>query len=125
MSFNFDRAAIGRIGEETACRLLETAGYAIMDRNWRCKLGELDIVARQGEVLVIVEVRTRRTATLGRYGTAEESVGFRKQMKLRALAQAYMKTLMQPTQRLRFDVIAIYIRDDGKMDRYKHYEYAF
>ncbi|MFD0959464.1 YraN family protein [Paenibacillus chungangensis] len=122
---SFDRGAVGRIGEDTACRLLETAGYAIVDRNWRCKLGELDIVARQGEVLVFVEVRTRRTATLGQYGTAEESVDFRKQTKLRTLAQAYVKTLKQPTQRLRFDVVAIYIDDDGKMDRYKHYEYAF
>ncbi|MCU6707086.1 YraN family protein [Paenibacillus sp. J5C_2022] len=122
---SFDRGAVGRIGEEAACRLLESAGYAIVERNWRCKLGELDIVARQGDVLVIVEVRTRRTATLGRYGMAEESVGFRKKMKLRSLAQAYVKTLKQPAQRLRFDVIAIYIGDDGKMERYKHYEYAF
>ena len=66
-----DRSSVGRRGEEAACAYLAERGYRILDRNWRCRLGEIDIVAERGDIVVFVEVRTR-TGT--RFGTGAESV---------------------------------------------------
>lgn len=79
------RRKIGRRGEEQVARYLTAQGYTILARNWRCTQGELDIVAQGEEALVLVEVRTRRTAALG---PPEESVTPAKQARLRALAEA-------------------------------------
>ena len=54
-----DKILIGRCGEDEAVRHLQAAGYVVLGRNWRCELGEIDIVARDGDVLVICEVKTR------------------------------------------------------------------
>lgn len=54
------RGALGRYGEDTAARLLADAGMAVLERNWRCRAGELDIVAMDGDAVVVCEVKTRR-----------------------------------------------------------------
>lgn len=97
----------GGRGEDTAVDLLESHGLRIVARNYRTRFGEIDIVARDGDCLVFVEVRVR---SAGRFGGAMESVGARKRSRLVAAAQLY---LLQTRSRLacRFDVVAI---DEGK-----------
>lgn len=77
---------LGRAGEDRAAEHLRDAGYDILDRNWRCAQGEIDIVARLGRYLAIVEVKTRRTA---RFGHPFEAVDARKLARLWQLAFAW------------------------------------
>lgn len=81
-------------------------GYQILERNWRCKIGEIDIIANDHDVLVFVEVKTR-TGRL-QFGTAFESVDWRKQNKIRKVAQLYLITHKYYRRECRFDVIAVY-----------------
>lgn len=119
-----DRQSVGRSGEALACRFLERTGYRIEARNWRCKLGEIDIVARKGAELVIVEVRTR--SDTARFGTPAESVDARKQLRLRKLAQAYLQFRgMDDDTAIRFDVIDIRRNKDGGQPVIRHIPGAF
>lgn len=99
-----DRSSVGRRGEEAACAYLAERGYRILDRNWRCRLGEIDIVAERGDIVVFVEVRTR-TGT--RFGTGAESVDWRKQRRLRAVSAAYLARRGWSMREVRFDVISM------------------
>jgi putative endonuclease len=100
-----ERQRIGQAAEDAAVEFLKTQGLEILLRNFRLRLGELDIVARDGDTLVIVEVRRRSS---NRFGGAAASVDFRKQAKLRraaALLLQQRKTLAALC--VRFDVIAL------------------
>jgi len=105
-----ERIATGRRGEEVAAAYLAKAGYEILARNWRCPLGELDIVAREGDTLVFVEVRSRRTAG---FGAPEESVGFAKQQQLSRLAACYLNRHGLANIPARFDVAAVKLLPSG------------
>ena len=96
--------ALGQKGEELVVAYLERSGYTILERNWRCERGELDIVAKEGSVLVFVEVKTRRST---RCGTAQEAVDARKQKKLRHLAHQFIHTTSTTAAQYRFDVVAV------------------
>lgn len=89
--------------EEAAARYLQGAGLVIEDRNYRCRLGEIDLIARDGNTLVFVEVRYRRN---NRYGTAGATVDARKQRKLLATADSYLQQFKLECP-CRFDVVAI------------------
>ena len=78
---------LGRAGEERAARYLSDIGYVIVDRNWRCRQGEIDIVAVTGEHLAVVEVKTRRTTS---YGHPFEALDARKVRRLWRLAHAWI-----------------------------------
>jgi len=108
------------MGEELAARQLVAAGYEIVARNWRCQEGELDLVAQQGECLVVVEVRTRRGRALG---TPEESVTPAKQARLIALAEAYVQAVDWPGD-WRIDVVAVELDQSGRLLRVDQYENA-
>jgi len=110
-----DRRGLGRRGEEFAARQLEGKGFDIVARNWRCETGELDLVARDGECLVLVEVRTRRGRSLG---TPEESITPAKQARLIDLSEAYVQ------ENWRIDVVAIEMDRRGLVLRVDHYENA-
>jgi putative endonuclease len=117
------KAAFGRSGEALACRHLEQSGHAIAARNWRCRLGEIDIVAFDGKTVVFVEVRTRRSP--GRFGTPAESVDARKKARLRRLAQAWlMANGLDGETPVRFDVFDIR-RTDGGQTQIRHIRDAF
>jgi putative endonuclease len=105
---------LGRHGEDRAAAYLKRQGYAILARNWRCPLGELDIVAREGETLVFVEVRARRS---DRLGTPEESITPAKQARLVELAQTYLQETGQSDQDWRIDVVAIEVGRQGEVKR--------
>lgn len=95
--------AKGRAGEERAAGFLESAGYRIVRRNLRLPGGEIDLVCRDGDTIVFVEVKARSTA---RYGSALSAVGAAKRETLRRLAADYVQ-IVAPNARVRFDVVAV------------------
>jgi putative endonuclease len=114
------RRGLGALGEELAARRLAAAGYEIVTRNWRCQAGELDLVARHGECLVLVEVRTRRGTVLG---PPEESITPAKQARLVTLAETYVQAVDWPGD-WRIDVVAVELDRGGRLLRVDHYENA-
>lgn len=100
------RKQTGRQGEEIAASYLVDKGYKILQRNWHCPTGELDIVMEDDGALVFVEVRTRRG---NRFGTAEESITPVKQARLVELAQTYLQEVVPPHQSWRIDVVAVHL----------------
>ncbi|MGQ9489727.1 MAG: YraN family protein [Anaerolineae bacterium] len=116
------RVDLGRQGEELATAYLAGQGYTIIARNWRTRAGELDIIARDGEWLVFVEVRARRAGRRGATpaaGAPEESVTPRKQLQLIAMSQAYLFDLPFDGP-VRIDVIALELAPDGSVVRLNH-----
>jgi len=95
--------AIGDAGEDRAARFLESRGMTIVARNYRTRLGEIDLIARDGGVLVFVEVRLRAD---DRFGGAAASIGPAKQRRLAAAASAYLARLGRPPP-CRFDVVTL------------------
>src|SRR2546430_14272247 len=88
---------VGSYGERMAVRHLVAEGLVLLDRNWRCSAGEIDIVAREGDVLVFCEVKTRRTT---RFGTPAEAVVATKVRRLRRLAAQWLATSgLNPNER--------------------------
>ena len=111
------RQTLGRRGEDIAAGYLQRQGHTILARNWRCPAGEIDIVAREAEELVFVEVRARRGE---KYGTAEESITARKQAKLVEVAQTYVLTMELEDVAWRIDVVAIEVGARGQALRLNH-----
>jgi putative endonuclease len=96
--------ALGRYGEDVAVRYLESAGLVILARNWRCPVGELDVIARDGSHLVVCEVKTRSS---DRYGTPFEAVSPRKMRRMRQVALRWLDEQQVHAPGIRFDVIGI------------------
>src|SRR3954451_18085360 len=94
---------LGKDGEDFAVRHLVGTGFEIVDRNWRCDAGEIDIVACDGTDVVIVEVKTRSSTD---YGLPAEAVTWQKAAKLRELAVRWLRDHPTPLS-VRFDVISI------------------
>ena len=103
------RIDLGKTGEDLACRELERRGYAIVARRYRCRHGELDIIARDGQTLVFVEVKTRHGRA---FGPAAEAVGFVKRRRMARLAMDYVLRHHLTNQPCRFDVVAIHFDQD-------------
>ncbi len=112
--------AIGRVGEEIATRYLQKAGFDILERNWRLGKAEIDIIARDQQALVFVEVKTRSN---DRVGPPEAFLSPRQAQLIAAAAAAYMERINYDWE-LRFDVISI-ILDDRDEHRIKHLKDAF
>ncbi|HTG48443.1 MAG TPA: YraN family protein [Actinomycetota bacterium] len=104
------RPATGRLGEDAAELLYVRRGYRVVARNWRCRIGELDLVVRRGGLLVFCEVKARRGS---RYGGGYEAVDARKQAKVRAVAQAFLLATRAAADAVRFDVASVRVRLDG------------
>lgn len=102
-----DKDELGRRGEQLAAEYLERAGLRILDRNWRCETGELDIVALERRVLVVCEVKTRSGV---RYGSPLEAVSHRKRLRLRRLASSWLDAQGLRFDEVRIDVIGL-VRD--------------
>jgi putative endonuclease len=95
---------LGKQGEQLAVTYLEARGMKIIDRNWRCRRGEIDIIAEDGPNLVVVEVKTRSGRS---HGTALESVSAKKLARLRTLAASWLATQTRTFDAVRVDVIAL------------------
>lgn len=104
MSLPDARVALGKSGETFACRELERLGYAIVARRFRTRHGELDIVARDGETLVFVEVKARRTL---RFGLPAEAVTGFKQDRIRRMAAEYVLARGVHLRTCRFDIVSV------------------
>ncbi len=114
MAGKSDRRTLGHFGEVLAEGALRRQGYEIVERNWRCRQGEIDLVARQGSDWVIVEVRTRRSATCG---PPEESLTPAKQRRLLQLAAAYLQQRGLEEVPWRIDVVAVEVDGAGRPSR--------
>ena len=104
MSANIDRITLGKSGETYACRELERRGYAIVARRFRTRRGEIDVIARDGETLVFVEVKARRST---RYGTPLEAVTPFKRDRLLRMAAEYVLAKGVANANCRFDVVSV------------------
>lgn len=108
--------AVGRFGEQVAVDRLTQAGLSILDRNWRCREGELDIVARDGPSLVFVEVKTRSSRA---FGDPAEAVNPVKSARIRRLALRWIEDNRSSDwswDSVRFDVVAVVRRARGGPD---------
>jgi putative endonuclease len=106
---NNEKINTGKEGEKIAAAFLKKNGYRIIETNYRCTLGEIDIIAREKNELVFVEVKTRKSVELG---YPEQAVGRNKQKKMSQLALWYLQKKNADTE-ARFDVVAITISDAG------------
>ena len=107
------RQALGRYGEDLACRALQAEGLEILARNWRCRQGEIDIVAAAAGILVVCEVKTRASDA---FGSPEEAVTEVKVRRLRSLASQWLaeqEERKSAYQHIRLDVVAVQVPARG------------
>ena len=102
--------AVGRYGEDVAASFVTRAGWTVLARNWRCDEGELDLVALDGDELVAVEVKTRRSAA---FGHPAEAVTHRKLARLRRLTARWLHEHDVRARSVRIDVIAVVVPRQG------------
>ncbi len=115
------RLNLGRLGEQLAAEKLQASGYAMVARNYRCPAGEIDLIARQQDDWVFVEVRTRRGRA---FGTPEESITLRKRAHLIAAAQNYLQANALDNVAWRIDFVAVELTPRGQLLRVTHLENA-
>jgi putative endonuclease len=108
----------GRRGEDLAHRYLRRHGFIIVARNYRLSAGdaEVDLIARDGEALVFVEVKSRETAA---YGPPERAIGEQKRRHLLRVAREYSKKTNTPCERVRFDVVTVILQDPPEIAHYR------
>jgi putative endonuclease len=115
------RHELGRRAEALARDLLASTDLVVVARNWRCRHGEIDLVATAPGLVVFCEVKARRSSA---YGTPAAAVTPRKQARLRALAAAWLAATTHPPSRVRFDVVTV-TWPRGQAARVEHLEGAF
>lgn len=116
-----DRKRLGERGEDAATAYLMRAGMSIVERNWRCDVGEIDIIALDGDTLVFCEVKTRRTQSKG---TPSDAVSGAKQRRYARLAAAYLQSAGLSDLPVRFDVVAILVISEDRA-LLRHHRAAF
>jgi len=115
------RRETGALGERLACDFLGKNGYDILETNYRCRDGEIDIIAKQGDTLVFVEVRTKKSR---QFGTPEESITPTKMERLRTVAAHYGQNHDNLPTNWRIDVVAIQMDTRGRVSRIELIENA-
>jgi len=101
----------GQAGEDAALARYRALGYRLVARNWRCRLGEIDLLVARGSVLVVCEVKTRRG---GAFGGPFEAVTAAKQCKVRSLAEAFLAATRADPAEVRFDVASVTLDARGR-----------
>lgn len=100
-----DSKSLGQIGEDIACKALKKDRYKILEKNYRCRQGEIDLIAEdRGKVLCFVEVKAKSSFD---FGLPEEAVTHRKQKKLQAAAFSYIESKGLKSRPMRFDVVSV------------------
>ena len=117
-----ERLSLGKKGEELALAQLKALKYRILERNFKCRLGEVDIIARDKNTLVFIEVKTRTTDA---FGPPHLAVHRRKQRQIVRAAQWYLAEQRTPDAASRFDVLAVTMRKDGSPPRIDWVKNAF
>jgi putative endonuclease len=105
------RKQLGNQGEDLACTYLKNQGAEIIERNWKCQAGEADVIVREGDDIVFVEVKTRSSDSAG---FPEEAVNFKKRRRYEKIAMEYLFSHDLPAARVRFDVLALLLSTNGK-----------
>jgi putative endonuclease len=105
-----DTASRGRTGEDATARVYASRGYRVLERNWRCPLGEIDLVVEGPDVLVFCEVKTRTGVA---FGGGYEAVTWSKRRRLRRLAEAFLAQRPSSHARIRFDVASVWLGRRG------------
>jgi len=100
----------GKLGEQMAAAYLQEAGYQILERNYRCPFGEIDIIAREDDTLVFVEVKSRRSEN---FGLPQLAVGPDKQRRISKISLYYLQSHRLDAENVRFDVVAILLRPEN------------
>ena len=103
------RIQVGQIGEKAAVAFLEHRGFHVLQRNFRNKLGEIDIVAKDGDTICFIEVKTRKTDA---FGSPLESITAAKQRKIIHVALSYLKSQGRVEANVRFDVVSVILGDE-------------
>ena len=118
------RQKFGEKGEAIAVRQLKKAGYKIIDTNYRTQLGEIDIIAKEKDTIVFVEVKARRSV---HFGSPKQAVTLQKQKKISMVALYYLKTIGRSSAKARFDVVAVISnRDEPRVEIIKNaFELAY
>jgi len=112
------RQLVGKIGEEAAAQYLQQQGYIIITNNYRCPIGEIDIIARDQRVTVLIEVRTRTSLA---YGSPEESITAEKARRLKRLALSYLQAYHLSATPCRIDLVAVMVdRETQQVKNIKH-----
>jgi putative endonuclease len=106
-----EKKELGKKGEDLAVRFLKKRGYRIIEKNYVCKMGEMDIIAKEKDTLVFVEVKTRTSTT---FGPPQLAVNPTKQMQLSKVALSYLKAKQLEDVKARFDVVAILLGPKGE-----------
>ena len=109
---SFGRIRTGKQGEDLAAAHLAENGYRILERNYRSVFGEIDIVAEEGDTLVFVEVKSRRSEA---YGDPQLAVGPKKQRKISRVAMSYLSEKGWNRRPARFDIVAVKLRPSGNL----------
>jgi putative endonuclease len=120
---SYNRKQKGAAAEEAAVYYLSSQGYTIVERNWRCRSGEIDIIAEYERWLIFVEVRSRSGVL--RQGTPEESVDARKRNQVRHTAEVYLHRKGQGDRLVSFDVISVLLNEDLTIASMAHIREAF
>lgn len=115
------RQGLGRTGERLAAEELSRQGYHILEKNFRCSYGEIDLVAEDEQDLIFVEVKTRRGSA---YGLPEEAVTLRKQQKIVQVASYYLDLHACSQRSWRIDVVAVQLDKGGKPEEIRVYQHA-
>lgn len=103
------RERVGRAGEAAALAHLREQGFRLLDRDWRARAGQIDIIAEDGDTLVLVEVKARRGTA---FGLPQEAVDARKQRKLRTLLETYRRATGRQSRPCRIDVVGLLLDAD-------------
>ncbi|MEA1964278.1 MAG: YraN family protein [Candidatus Aerophobetes bacterium] len=111
MIFILQRKELGKRGENSAVKFLKGKGYEIIERNYRCPVGEVDIVAKDKRTLVFVEVKTRTSTN---FGLPEEAISYRKRQHLSRIASFYLVYHKIKEANCRFDVVSVLMSDKIK-----------
>jgi len=115
------RQGLGRTGERLAAEALMSKGYRILERNFRCRQGEIDLVAEDEQDIIFVEVKTRRGVS---FGLPEDAVTIRKRRKLVEVASNYLDLHTCSDRSWRIDVVAVQFSSSGKLEEIRIYEHA-
>lgn len=119
------RRPLGAAGERIVAEQLKARGYDILAVNWRCRVGEIDVIASKDGTIAFVEVRSRSVKTLGVFGAPLESVTPKKRYKVRRVAEAYLQQTATTPARVRFDCAGVVLDGDGHVVNFDYVEDAF
>ncbi len=117
---NLNKKELGEWGEKLAVKYLKLKRYQIVERNYYCRLGEIDIIAEKSNYLVFIEVKTRRSSS---FGLPQAAVNYRKKEKIKSVASYYLACHKNKNLQVRFDVISIMVKN--KKPQIEHFQGAF